>query len=73
MTRSLKPCEPGTCSNFGEKSAVTHWSISAQKHEFERHCYQKSWQVFKVYIEGGKSARFDSIEKRPQFTQLLED
>jgi len=56
-----------------DESQVDNWSIAAQRHEFEDLCRQKGWQIVAVYSEEGKSARSDSIEKRPQFRQLLED
>ncbi len=60
-------------ARVSSEEQLDNWSISAQKHEFEQHCNQKGWQTARVYIEEGKSARSDSIDKRPQFKRLLED
>jgi DNA invertase Pin-like site-specific DNA recombinase len=60
-------------ARVSSEEQLDNWSISAQKHEFEQHCKQKGWLTSKVYVEEGKSARSDSIEKRPQFKRLLED
>jgi site-specific DNA recombinase len=49
------------------------WSIPAQIREYEIYCQQKDWQNTYIYIDEGKSARSDAIEKRPQFRQLLGD
>ena len=49
------------------------WSIPAQLREFENFCQQKGWQNTGVYTDEGKSARSDTIEKRPQFRRLLAD
>jgi len=60
-------------ARVSSEEQLDNWSISAQKHEFEQHCNQKGWLTSRVYIEEGKSARSDSIERRPQFKRLLED
>jgi DNA invertase Pin-like site-specific DNA recombinase len=60
-------------ARVSSEEQIDNWSISAQKHEYEQHCKQKDWLTSRVYIEEGKSARSDSIEKRPQFKRLLED
>jgi site-specific DNA recombinase len=49
------------------------WSIPAQIREFETYCQHKGWQNTHIYIDEGKSARSDAIEKRPQFRRLLVD
>jgi site-specific DNA recombinase len=49
------------------------WSVAAQIREFEAHCQQKDWENVGIYTEEGKSARSDSIDKRPQFRRLLGD
>jgi len=60
-------------ARVSSEEQLDNWSISAQKHEFEQHCNQKGWQITRVYVEEGRSARSDSIDKRPQFKRLLED
>ena len=52
---------------------VDNWSLSAQKHEFKELCQQKGWQMGDIYSEEGVSAHTNSIDKRPQFRQILED
>lgn len=52
---------------------LENWSISAQIREFENFCQQKGWQNTGIYTDEGKSARSDTIEKRPQFRRLLGD
>ena len=49
------------------------WSIPAQKREFEDLCHQKGWQPVRFYSEEGFSARWDSIDRRPQLKRLLDD
>ena len=56
-----------------DKEQLDGWSMSGQRHEFERYCEQKGWQAVEMYAEEGISARSDSIGKRPQFRRLLED
>ena len=60
-------------ARVSSEEQIDNWSISAQQHEFEQLCRDKGWKVVKIYIEEGKSARSDSIEKRLQFKRLLED
>lgn len=52
---------------------MDRWSVPAQLREFEAYCQQKGWQNADVYSEEGKSARSDSIDKRPEFRRLLTD
>ena len=60
-------------SRVSSESQVDSWSNPAQIREFEQYCQEKEWQVVGVYREEGKSARSDSLEKRPQFRRLLDD
>ncbi len=60
-------------SRVSDESQIDSWSIPAQIREFETYCQQKGWQAVSVYSEEGKSARSDSLEKRPQFRRLLDD
>jgi site-specific DNA recombinase len=47
------------------------WSIGAQIREFESYYQQKGWKNAGIYSEEGKSARSDSLDKRPEFNRLL--
>jgi len=60
-------------ARISSEQQVDNWSIPAQMREFEQYCQQKGWQAISVYSEEGKSARSDSLEKRPQFRRLLDD
>ena len=52
---------------------LENWSIQAQTRTFQDYCQQKDWKCVGIYKEEGKSARSDSVEKRPQFRKLLDD
>jgi len=52
---------------------LDNWSVQAQTRTFQEYCIQKGWTCVGIYKEEGKSARSDSIDKRPQFRKLLDD
>ena len=54
-------------------SQVDRYSLAAQERYFTEHCETKAWNPVVVYREEGRSARNESIRKRPVFRQLLED
>jgi len=54
-------------------SQVEGHSLSAQERLFRELCKNRGWEPVIIYREEGKSARYDSIKKRPVFRQLLED
>ena len=43
------------------------YSIDAQRRAFQALCQSKGWTPDLEYIEEGKSARTDDINKRPEF------
>ena len=54
-------------------SQVDGHSLDAQERLFYQLCENRGWTAIRVYREEGKSARFESIKKRPMFRQLMED
>jgi len=65
-------------SNLGyirvsDPSQVEGHSLDAQERLFLELCKSRDWIPVHIYREEGKSARSDSIRKRPVFRQLLED
>ena len=54
-------------------SQVDGHSLDAQERLFRELCMTRGWEAGKVYREEGRSARHESIRKRPVFQQLLEE
>ena len=48
-------------------------SLDAQARLFHELCKSRDWEPVGIYREEGRSARYESIRKRPVFYQLLED
>ena len=54
-------------------SQVDGRSLDAQERLIQELCKSRGWTLVRVYREEGKSARSESIKKRPMFRQLMED
>ena len=52
---------------------VENYSLDAQKSAIETLCEHERWELVEIYAEEGKSARSDSLSKRPEFKRMLED
>ncbi len=48
-------------------------SLDAQERLVREVCQSRGWILVRIYREEGKSARSESIKKRPMFRQLMED
>ena len=56
-----------------DSSQVDGHSLDAQERLFRELCKTRGWESGKIYREEGRSARHESIRKRPVFRQLLEE
>lgn len=56
-----------------DEDQVLGYSLAAQARAFSEVCKQNSWEIFKIYIEGGHSAWIESGSERPVFRQMLID
>jgi DNA invertase Pin-like site-specific DNA recombinase len=54
-------------------SQVEGHSLGAQERLFRELCGNRGWDPMIVYRDEGRSAKSDSIKKRPAFKQLLDD
>ena len=54
-------------------SQIEGYSLDAQERFFLDYCKARDWIPVQIYREEGRSARSESIRKRPVFKQLLED
>jgi DNA invertase Pin-like site-specific DNA recombinase len=52
---------------------IEGYSIDAQRRAFHTLNKDKDWNAFKEYIDEGKSARSDNINKRPAFKDMVND
>ena len=52
---------------------VDGYSLDAQRRAFHTLVQGRGWTVYREYIEEGKSAHTDDINKRPTFKEALED
>lgn len=52
---------------------VDRFSLDAQRRIIEDACLTRGWTLAEVYVDEGKSARGDSVNKRPAFKRMMED
>ncbi len=60
-------------ARVSSEEQVEGYSIDAQIRAFHNLVEAKSWGVYKEYIEEGKSARTEDINKRPVFKEAMAD
>ncbi len=48
-------------------------SIDVQVRAFKKLIQDKHWEKYHEYIDEGKSARSDNIDKRPAFKEMMKD
>jgi site-specific DNA recombinase len=52
---------------------VAGYSLDAQRRAFRQLVEGRGWEVFREYVEEGRTAHTDDIRKRPVFKQAVED
>jgi site-specific DNA recombinase len=60
-------------ARVSSEEQVEGYSIDAQVRAFRQLCESKRWSPYQEYIEEGKSARTENINKRPVFKQVMTD
>lgn len=60
-------------ARVSSEEQVEGYSIDAQRRAFKALCESRQWTPYREYIEEGKSARTDNINKRPVFKQAIAD
>jgi site-specific DNA recombinase len=60
-------------ARVSSEEQVEGYSIDAQKRAFTALVKDKQWTVYKEFVDEGKSARSDNINKRPAFKEMIED
>jgi DNA invertase Pin-like site-specific DNA recombinase len=56
-----------------DPSQVEGYSLDAQKADIIHWCHRRGYELAAIYVEEGKSARSERIEKRPKIMALLND
>ncbi len=57
----------------GNEDQVNGYSLDAQCRNFFEFCQRRGWEAGKNYAEEGRSAWAESIDKRPTFSNMLDD
>ena len=65
--------DAGAYIRVSDESQLDGHSLDAQRAEIERWCESKGFQLVKVYVEEGKSAHTDRMDRRPKLMALLQD
>ena len=74
MKKSQHPMvRAGLYARVSSEEQVEGYSIDAQSRAFRLLCDSKGWTPYREYIEEGKSARTEDINKRPVFKQAISD
>jgi len=60
-------------ARVSSEEQVEGYSIDAQKRAFTALVKDKQWTVYQEFVDEGKSARSDNINKRPAFKEMIED
>ncbi len=60
-------------ARVSSEEQVEGYSIDAQRRAFETLVEGRGWTVYKEYLEEGKSARTENINKRPVFKEAIAD
>ncbi|MDA0735479.1 MAG: recombinase family protein [Chloroflexi bacterium] len=73
----MKTQQPGNrvvaYTRVSDPSQVEGHSLDAQKADIIRWCQRRDYEFISTYVEDGKSARSERIERRPRIMALLED
>lgn len=52
---------------------VEGYSLDAQRRAFREFCQSKNWTIAEEYVEEGKSAHTENLNRRPIFKQAIQD
>lgn len=63
----------GLYYRVSSEEQVDGFSLDAQRRILLDYCAAKGWTIADEYVDEGKSARGDNIDKRPQFKAMMED
>ncbi len=60
-------------ARVSSEDQVLGYSLDAQSRAFTNLVEDRSWTIYRQYVEEGRSAHTDDVRKRPVFLQDIED
>ena len=60
-------------ARVSSEEQVEGYSIDAQRRAFQALLQDREWTAYREYIDEGKSARTDNINRRPAFKEMVDD
>jgi DNA invertase Pin-like site-specific DNA recombinase len=63
----------GLYARVSTEEQTEGYSIDAQRRAFQTLCEGRMWATYEEYVEEGKSARTEDINKRPAFKRMIAD
>lgn len=60
-------------ARVSDQEQVEGYSLDAQRRAFNTFVKGRGWTVYKEYVEEGRSAHTDNLNKRPVFKEAIED
>ena len=60
-------------ARVSSEEQVEGYSIDAQRRAFQALVEGREWTTYREYVDEGKSARIDNINKRPAFKEMMSD
>ena len=60
-------------ARVSSEEQVEGYSIDAQRRAFGALVQSRGWTKYQEYIDEGKSARTDNVNKRPAFKEMITD
>ena len=69
----VQPMRAALYARVSTEDQVEGYSLDAQKRSFRTLVKGRGWTAHREYIEEGKSAHTDDINKRPVFKEAMED
>jgi site-specific DNA recombinase len=60
-------------ARVSSEEQVEGYSIDAQRRAFQALVDGRGWTMYREYVDEGKSARIDNINKRPAFKEMMSD
>jgi site-specific DNA recombinase len=61
------------CARVSSEEQVEGYSVDAQRRAFQALVEGRGWTTYREYVDEGKSARIDNINKRPAFKEMMSD
>jgi DNA invertase Pin-like site-specific DNA recombinase len=73
ITKKRREMKAALLARVSTEEQVEGYSLDAQRRAFNTLVKGRGWTVYREYIEEGRSAHTDDINKRPLFKEAIED